>query len=121
MNDFSGDEFFETDPDMKAAHTVKGWYENVLAKDPQLQRGAKIDIGNTYRSSHWDEPNVLAHVRTNDRAVGGKPALHLEEIQSDFGQAHRKQAKMVAEYVDKHFDEVAARMVDDGIIKKECD
>lgn len=46
---------------------------------------------NDYRSSHWDEPNVLAHVRTNERDVGGKPSLHLEEIQSDWHQAGKKQ------------------------------
>lgn len=43
-----------------------------------------------YKSSHWDEPNILAHVRTNDREVGGVPSLHLEEIQSDWHQAGRK-------------------------------
>jgi hypothetical protein len=43
-----------------------------------------------YKSSHWDEPNVLAHVRTNDRDVGGQPSLHLEELQSDMHQAGRK-------------------------------
>lgn len=44
-----------------------------------------------YKSSHWDGPNVLAHVRTNDRDVGGVPSLHLEEIQSDWHQQGRKQ------------------------------
>lgn len=43
-----------------------------------------------YRSSHWDEPNVLAHLRLSDRKLpGGKKALHLEELQSDWGQAGR--------------------------------
>ena len=45
---------------------------------------------NPYKSSHWDEPNVLAHVRTNDRTMGGKKSLHLEEIQSDWHQEGRK-------------------------------
>lgn len=44
---------------------------------------------NEYKSSHWDEPNVLAHMRMNDRDIGGKRSLHLEEIQSDWGQALR--------------------------------
>ena len=44
-----------------------------------------------YRSGHWDEPNVLAHVRFNDRTTpDGKKVLHLEEIQSDWHQAGRK-------------------------------
>lgn len=44
-----------------------------------------------YRSSHWDEPNILAHMRMNDRTIDGKKSLHLEEIQSDWHQAGRKQ------------------------------
>ena len=44
-----------------------------------------------YKSSHWDEPNILAHMRMNDRTIDGKKSLHLEEIQSDWHQAGRKQ------------------------------
>ncbi len=43
--------------------------------------------GNVYRSGHWDQPNVLAHLRVNDRVdADGKRVLFVEEIQSDFGQ-----------------------------------
>jgi hypothetical protein len=52
-------------------------------------------VGDAYKSSHWDEPNVLAHVRTNDRDVGGKKSLHIEEIQSDWHQQGRKQGYAV--------------------------
>lgn len=45
-----------------------------------------------YRSSHWDEPNVLAHTRVNDRIdTEGKKNLFVEEIQSDWHQAGREQ------------------------------
>src|ERR1019366_4855302 len=43
-----------------------------------------------YKSSHWDEPNVIAHIRMNDRNVEGKDALHIEEIQSDLHQQGRE-------------------------------
>ena len=44
-----------------------------------------------YRSPHWDEPNVLAHVRMNDRVgPNGEKILHLEEIQSDWHQKGRE-------------------------------
>jgi hypothetical protein len=44
-----------------------------------------------FRSNHWDEPNVLAHVRMNDRTdVDGKKALLLEELQSDWHQKGRR-------------------------------
>ena len=42
-----------------------------------------------FTKGHWDEPNVLVHIRTNERDVGGKKALHLEEIQSDWHQQGR--------------------------------
>jgi len=49
------------------------------------------EINPAYRSSHWDEPNILAHVRMNDRTIDGKKSLHLEEIQSDWHQQGRDQ------------------------------
>ena len=45
-----------------------------------------------YRSSHWDEPNVLAHIRMDDRIdMDGKRVLFVEEIQSDWHQEGRTQ------------------------------
>jgi hypothetical protein len=45
----------------------------------------------SYKSSHWDEPNVLAHTRLNDRIDDeGRKHLFVEEIQSDWHQAGRK-------------------------------
>jgi hypothetical protein len=43
-----------------------------------------------YRSRHFDQPNILAHMRVNDRVVDGKKTLFIEEIQSDWHQAGRK-------------------------------
>jgi len=44
-----------------------------------------------YHSSHWDEPNVIAHLRMNDRDIPGVgKSLHLEELQSDWHQQGRK-------------------------------
>lgn len=36
-----------------------------------VQAERKALLGNGYRSSHWDEPNVLAHIRINDRMTEG--------------------------------------------------
>lgn len=48
--------------------------------------------GGRYRSSHWDQPDVLAHVRFNERTdADGKRVLFIEEIQSDWHQEGRKQ------------------------------
>ena len=44
-----------------------------------------------FRSSHWDQPNVIAHIRLNDRTdADGKRVLFVEEIQSDWGQEGKK-------------------------------
>ena len=44
-----------------------------------------------YRSSHWDESNILAHIRMNDRTdANGNRVLFVEEIQSDWAQSGRK-------------------------------
>lgn len=44
-----------------------------------------------YQSQHWDEPNVLAHIRVQDRVgPNGEKILHVEEIQSDWHQEGRK-------------------------------
>jgi len=50
----------------------------------------------TYTGSHYDEPNILAHVRFNDRTTTGPDGqplktLFLEEVQSDWHQAGRRQ------------------------------
>jgi hypothetical protein len=52
-----------------------------------------------YLSSHWDEtPNVLAHARVSDRTgPNGERILHIEEIQSDWHQAGRKQGYFTPE------------------------
>ena len=52
---------------------------------------------NEFRSGHWSEPNVLAHVRFNTRMVNGKKVLLLEEIQSDWHQKGRKQGYVGSE------------------------
>lgn len=43
-----------------------------------------------FRSSHFDEPNILAHLRIKDRtSPDGDKVLHLEELQSDWHQKGR--------------------------------
>jgi hypothetical protein len=72
--------------------------------DPERQRqlrnlGVQIDMVmresapkyTTFHSAHWSEPNVLAHVRFNERTdADGKRLLFVEEVQSDWHQAGRK-------------------------------
>lgn len=44
-----------------------------------------------FMSGHWNEPNIVAHVRFNERkAADGKRVLFIEEIQSDWAQRGRE-------------------------------
>ena len=50
---------------------------------------SSLDVN--FQSSHYDQPNILAHFRLNDRTdADGKKVLFVEEIQSDWHQAGRK-------------------------------
>jgi hypothetical protein len=45
-----------------------------------------------FKSSHFDEPDILAHVRFDDRTMpDGKKALFLEEVQSDWAQKGKRE------------------------------
>ena len=45
----------------------------------------------TYQSGHFDQLNILAHLRVNDRVdADGKKVLFVEEVQSDWHQTGRK-------------------------------
>jgi len=59
--------------------------------DELVARGGLQDYAEgTFKSSHYEQPNILTHLRANDRVIDGKKALFIEEIQSDWHQAGRK-------------------------------
>lgn len=58
-------------------------YNQLLNKSLASQRKKFV-------ASHWDEPDVLAHLRMKDRqGPNGEKILHVDEIQSDWGQQGR--------------------------------
>ena len=57
-----------------------------------------------FESSHYDEPNILAHTRLNDRTINGKKTLFVEEIQSDWHQAGRKKGYITPLNEQEAFD-----------------
>jgi len=71
---------FKTEAEAKAAAP-----EGAIVNQKEV-----AELNPSYKSSHWDEPNILAHIRMNDRTVDGAKTLHVEEIQSDWHQAGRK-------------------------------
>ncbi len=51
----------------------------------------KEDMKRSFISTHFDEPNILAHVRFNERTdAEGNKVLFLEEVQSDWALEARK-------------------------------
>jgi hypothetical protein len=47
--------------------------------------------GENYKSSHWDESNILAHLRLNERTLpNGERVMFIEEVQSDWAQEGKK-------------------------------
>jgi len=61
----------------------------------QAKRG-HFSTTENFQSSHFDEPNVLAHVRFNERTDSdGKKVLFVEEVQSDWHQKGKKEGYKV--------------------------
>ena len=60
-------------------------------KNKWIEERRKVDKAN-FKSSHFDEPNILVHLRMNTRTDSdGNKVLFLEEVQSDFGQSYKKE------------------------------
>jgi hypothetical protein len=72
----------------------QGGFANLPLTDIERARLDKFYAGedvSPYKSSHFEEPNILAHMRVNDRVdADGKRMLLVEEIQSDWHQAGRE-------------------------------
>ena len=67
-------------------------YREILLQAPvdfsPIRKGENVTA---FKSSHWDEGNVLAHIRVNDRTTpDGKKVLFIEEIQSDWARETRR-------------------------------
>jgi len=72
--------------------------ESIRDVDSQIQLlSHRIDDSVDFRSSHFNEPNILAHVRFNERTVNGERVLFLEEVQSDWAASNRKELDKLAE------------------------
>jgi hypothetical protein len=54
-----------------------------------------------HQSNHWDDPNVIAHLRMKDRGPNND-VLHLEELQSDWAQEGRDKGFLTLERQKKN-------------------
>jgi len=105
-------ELLLTLPPKTASYTFKngggGWVMIVDGNGEAIRRMPNIDAAHAwvnseggrerladkagqFSSSHFDQPNLLAHVRFNERTdADGKRVLFVEEIQSDWAQTGKK-------------------------------
>jgi hypothetical protein len=88
--------------------------------DALEKSGVKIDETN-FKSSHFEEPNILVHLRMNTRTdADGNKVLFLEEVQGDFPQEYRKQQNLIDDYVDKNSAKVIEAFKKKGILEVIC-
>jgi hypothetical protein len=109
---------------MDAGMAAENWYTQFIKRGgdsdwSQLHPDRRQEIMNSmpaearnlsaspeYRSSHFDEPNILAHMRVNDRIdADGKKMLLVEEIQSDWHQAGRERGYKTKESLEKWYSQ----------------
>lgn len=91
-NDNLPDGGFYTSKDIgKLNKRYKTFGEAVDSIQEDINSKAEQNRPDVYKSSHFNETNVLAHTRLNERTDSdGKKVLFVEEIQSDWHQAGRK-------------------------------
>lgn len=72
---------------------IEDWQESQLTSDEsnELKAINALPYDKTFRSSHWNDRNVLTHVRFDARNdLDGNKMLFIEEVQSDWHQEGRK-------------------------------
>jgi hypothetical protein len=75
----------EKDRSVEKADLFKRYQAKEMTQGEFQKQLDRLDFDDTYSSKHWNEPNVLAHVRFNDRTdAAGKKTLFIEEFQSDW-------------------------------------
>lgn len=67
-----------------------GPYERTAAQDMIDHQRRRIQAQAGFPGPHFDEPNILAHVRFDTRYIDGTKTLFVDEIQSDWHQEGRK-------------------------------
>lgn len=92
-------ELLLTLPQGRSVAEIERQWNDMPTSDPRWQsladeRQRALGKG-SFKSSHWDEANILAHIRMNDRTdADGNKVLFIEEVQSDWGQDGKKKGFM---------------------------
>jgi GGDEF domain-containing protein len=116
--------------------TYEQWKENQLFLDENndvsrakyedqvgfYDRRGSYAKGKLYKSTHFEQPNILAHIRFDERTdADGNKVLFINEIQSDFGQDFKKAKAEINNAVDNDFNGIIERMKKAGVLEVQCD
>lgn len=95
--DSNDPEWKRLDEELGDVQRLKGNYQRMHEADLEKKQ---------FRSSHFSEPNILAHVRFNERTdAEGKRVLFIEEVQSDWHQKGREHGYNTSD-LDRRFNEL---------------
>ena len=73
-------------------------HDALIEERTDLYEQYSKESDNDFTTGHWETPNVLAHVRFNERTgPNGERVLFIEEIQSDWAQEGKKKGFVGAE------------------------
>lgn len=87
----------------------------------EIESGKRKGDVALFKSTHFDEPNILVHLRMNTRTdADGNKVLLLEEVQSDFAQSYKKDTDAIKDYVDKNKEKVIEAFKKKGILEVIC-
>jgi len=91
---------------MEKAISFASKADDLQAYIKQLEKIPVTRQTENFESSHFDQPNILAHMRVNDRIdADGKKMLLVEEIQSDWHQAGREKGYKTKESLEKWYNQ----------------
>jgi len=91
---------------MEKAISFASKADDLQAYIKQLEKIPVTRQTENFESSHFDQPNILAHMRVNDRVdADGKKMLLVEEIQSDWHQAGRERGYKTKESLEKWYSQ----------------
>jgi len=91
---------------MEKAISFASKADDLQAYIKQLEKIPVTRQTENFESSHFDQPNILAHMRVNDRIdADGKKMLLVEEIQSDWHQAGREKGYKTKESLEKWYSQ----------------
>jgi hypothetical protein len=90
-------------------------FEDVFSKDDAIRYQKALDKGE-FMSGHFDEANIITHLRMNTRTdADGKKVLFLEEVQSDWGQKGKREGfKQRPKELPSDF-KIEQRMLNSGV------